>query len=153
MGFSPLGLIVSVAVLAPNLLLLRFPPRPGYPRVAVPWPLTWLERGGQALCLVVPAITAPGRVEWAWAVVASGCLAAYYALWTRYLVTGRSVAALYRGSWRLPVPMAVLPVLVFLAAAAWLSNPWIAVAALALAAGHIPASALIARGVASPAPV
>lgn len=153
MGFSPLGLIVGIAVLAPNLLLLRFPPRPALPRVAVPWPLTWLERAGQALCLVVPAITEAGRVEWAWAIVASGCLAAYYALWARYLVTGRSVAALYSGPWRLPVPMAILPVLVFLATAAWLSNPWIAAAALVLAAGHIPASALIARGVVSPTPV
>lgn len=41
--------------------------------------------------------------------------------------------------------MAILPVVVFLASAAWLSNPWIAAAAVILAVGHIPAALLIAR--------
>lgn len=41
-------------------------------------------------------------------------------------------------------PLGLL-VLVILATAAWLSNPWIAGAAVVLAAGHIPASVLIAR--------
>jgi hypothetical protein len=72
-------------------------------------------------------------------------LAGYDALWARYLVTGRAEATLYR-PWRaVPVPMAVLPVVVFLATAACLGNAWIAVAAAVLAAGHIPAAALIAR--------
>lgn len=35
----------------------------------------------------------------------------------------------------------------FLSAAAWLSSPWITVAAATLAVGHIPASAIIARTV------
>lgn len=41
--------------------------------------------------------------------------------------------------------MAILPVIVFLAAAALLNNLWVAVAALVLAAGHVPAAVLIAR--------
>jgi hypothetical protein len=40
--------------------------------------------------------------------------------------------------------MAVFPVLAFLAAAGWLDNPWLAGAAIILAAGHIPASLRIA---------
>ena len=65
-GFSPLGLAVSVAVFAPNLLLLVFSPREAQPIVRVPRPVSWLEREGLALCLVVPTITA---------------LTGYYKLW------------------------------------------------------------------------
>jgi len=144
-GFSPLGLVVSLAVLAPNLLLVAFPPRTAISRVRIPLLLTVLERGGQALCLVVPAITEPGETRWWWAVPVAAAVSTYYALWGRYLMTGRIASALYRPLWRVPVPMAILPVVAFAAAAAWLGNGWIALAALVLAAGHIPASVLIAR--------
>ena len=147
MGFSPLGLAVGLAVLAPNLLLMRFPPRVPIPTTPVPRALAWLERIGQAMCLVVPAITQPGPVVGWWALPVFGGLAGYYALWGRYLLTGRAGAALYRPSWVVPVPMALLPVEVFLSTAAWLSNPWIAVAAVVLACGHIPVSAIVARTV------
>jgi len=145
-GFSTLGLIVGLAVLAPNLLLVLFPPRTPPPTSHVPRPLGWIERAGQALCLVVPAITQPGVIAGWWAIPVLSGLAGYYALWARYLLSGRAGATLYRSWWVVPVPMAILPVAVFFSAAAWLSNPWIALAAAILAVGHIPASAIIARG-------
>lgn len=145
MGFSPLGLAVSIAVLAPNLLLLVFPPRTRPPATEVPWPLSWLERGGQALCVVVPAITATGQPVWPVAAVVAAAIVAYYALWARYLTLDRSWAALYRPALGVPVPMAILPVVAFAATAVWLNAPWVAVAAGILAAGHIPSSAIIAR--------
>lgn len=148
MGFSPLGLIVGVLVLAPNLLLLRFPPRPALPTVRVPWPLAWAERAGQALCLVVPAITEPGPIAWGWSALVAAALAAYLTLWGRYLATGRHPWALFGPVLRVPVPMAILPVVAFLATAAWLANPWIALAAVVLAVGHIPSSLLMAGAVA-----
>lgn len=145
MSFSLVGLIVGLSVLAPNLLLVWFRPRFPVPKASVPRLLGWIERAGQALCLVVPAITSAGeRVGW-WSVPMLASITGYYALWARYLLTGRDGATLYRPWWRVPVPMAILPVLVFCCAAAWLSNPWIAIAAVILAAGHVPASALIAR--------
>lgn len=145
MGFSALGLTVGLAVLAPNLLLLVFPPRTPLPAAQVPAPLAWIERTGQALCLVVPAATLPGELVGWWAVPTFAALAGYYALWARYLLTGRNGVALYLPWWAIPVPMALLPVMVFLCTSAWLSNPWIALAAAVLAVGHIPASAIIAR--------
>lgn len=138
-------MLVSLVVLAPNLLLLPFPPREGLPTVHVPAILTVLERAGQALCLVVPAITAPGPVVWGWSVVVTAAAAGYLGLWARYLATGRRVRALYSPVAGVPVPLAIAPVIVFLATAAWLSNPWVAAAAVILAAGHIPASLRIAR--------
>lgn len=145
MGFSPLGLLVGLAVLAPNLLLLGWPPRDGLPAAQVPRAVRWLERAGQVLCLAVCAFTEPGRIVGWWALPMLVALAGYYALWGRYLVTGRDGRTLYRSWWLVPVPMAVLPVVVFLTAAAWLGNPWIAASAVILAAGHLPASAIIAR--------
>lgn len=142
--FSPIGALVSLAVLAPNLLLIRFPPKPPLPKVPTPWLLVWLERAGQALCLVVPAITEPGWFAWPWAFPAIGCLAAYLGLWARYLVRGRQRSLLFHGPGRLVIPMAVLPVLAFACTAAWLGNPWIAASAAVLAAGHIPVSARLA---------
>lgn len=149
MGFSLLGLLVSIVVLAPNLLLLWVPPRGPNVVVRVPRLLEGSERAGQALCLVVPAITLPGAIVWGWALPVAVALAAYYALWGRYLVAGRAQVLLYASLWRVPVPMAVMPVLVFLGAAAWVSNPWIAVAAVVLAIGHIPVALLTRRAIRS----
>lgn len=150
MGFSPIDATVSLAVLLPSVLMLRWAPRGAAPPPA-PRPLIWVERAGQALCLTIPALTAPGRMTGWWAAPAVGGLVLYYALWARYLAGGRAVATLYRPLGGVPVPMAIVPVAVFLATAAWLGNPWIAVAAVALAAGHVPASLDTARAlVASP---
>ena len=132
-------------------------------------PLTVLERAGQAGCLVAPAMTGSsmvgsgGRVGWLVLVVVS--VAIYYGLWVRYFRRGRSFAALYAplrlrpgvGSgggvaWSVPVPMAVFPVLGFLAAAAWLGSWWAAAAALALAIGHIGSALRIARATIDVAP-
>ena len=150
-GWSPLGLVVSLAVLAPNLLLLAFPPRGQAPHPVIPTWLAWLERAGQALCVVVPAITAPGALHAPWptvgAVATAIAVAASWALSLRYLAAGRPWSALYRPAWRVPVPMAVAPVLAFLAASVWLGDGWIALSAVVLAAGHIPVAVLTARAV------
>ncbi|PVW06347.1 hypothetical protein DEA06_02105 [Microbacterium sp. Gd 4-13] len=148
MGFSPIGLLVAILVFAPSLLLLWLPPRDGLPSARLPVPLTVTERAGQALCLTVPAITEAGPPRWLWMVAVSAGLIAYYTLWARYLVQGRRSVALYGRVWKVPVPMAILPVVVFLATGAWLENPWISASALVLAAGHIPASLILARAVA-----
>lgn len=145
MGFSLLGLCVSLAVLAPNLLLIWAPPRDGLPSAPVPLFLTSLERAGQALCLVIPAVVAPAPLRGWWMLPLIAALAGYYLLWTRYLTHGRTAGLLFASVWRVPVPMAILPVIAFAAAAAGLGNPWLAAAAFILGVGHIPASIIRAR--------
>ncbi|MCT2225534.1 hypothetical protein [Microbacterium paraoxydans] len=145
MGFSLLGLAVSLAIFLPNLLLIPFPPRPKLESPAVPRVLLVLERAGQALCMTVPAITATGPIVWGWAVPVALAVLAYGALWIRYLRRGRSGSALFDTVLGIPVPMALAPVAAFLGTAAWLQNPWIALAAVVLAVGHIPTSLLAAR--------
>jgi len=144
-GFSLFGLITAIAVLAPNFLLLAFPPLSERMIPRTPALLIGVERAGQALCLVVPVITAAGTLSWWWLLAVAVAVTGYHLLWVRYLLRGRMMVDLYRPLWNVPVPMAVLPVLVFLFCAAWLNNPWVAGAAVVLAAGHIPSSLLIAR--------
>ncbi|NYD68809.1 hypothetical protein [Agromyces atrinae] len=148
MGFSVLGLVVSLAVILPNLLVLVFPPREGFPSTRIPPILSGVERAGQALCAVVPVITEPGAVHGWWAIPVLVGLVAYYLLWARYLISGRPVTALYGPFWGVPVPMAITPVIVFAATGLGLSNVWVVGSAVVLAAGHIPASLMIARSLA-----
>lgn len=145
-GFSIIGLAVSVAVLLPNLLLVVFPPRPSLPTLHVPAALRWAERAGQALCLTLPALTAPGAITPGWAAPTGAAVFGYWMLWMRYL-RRRSPASLFGDLRGVPVPMALLPVSAFLSCALLLGNPWIAAAAALLAIGHIPASMLRARSI------
>ncbi|RKS86277.1 hypothetical protein DEU37_2643 [Microbacterium sp. AG790] len=145
MGFSPHGLVLSIALFAPSLLLVRFPPHPAPTSVGVPRSLVALERVGQVLCVTVPVITVGGDVRWWWALPVSLLVVAYGALWIRFVAGGCRLDLLFGPVWGIPVPMAVLPVAAFLAGSAWLANPWMAVAAVVLAAGHLPSSLFTAR--------
>ncbi len=145
-GFSVAGLIVSLAILAPNLVLLGWPARDQ--PVGEPSPgmiLTVLERAGQACCLVLPALTggSPHLDLWLLAVVL--LIAAYYGLWVRFFLSGRQFDRLYAPLGPIPIPMALFPVLAFFAAAGWLNSWWLAAGALILAVGHIGTSWLTYR--------
>ncbi|MFT4281613.1 hypothetical protein [Microbacterium sp.] len=149
MEFSPYGLAFSLVLLAPSLLLVRWPPRRPIPRVRVAWPLATAERSGQALTLALPpfsAVTAPlAPAQAVLGIVTGVLLLGYGSLWVRYLVRGREPELLY-GRWGgVPVPLAVLPVLAVAACAGWSGSPWILAAAAILAAGHVPISLRIAR--------
>lgn len=61
----------------------------------MPLLLEWIERAGQALCLVVPAIASPGLIVGWWSVPTLAVLVGYYALGVHYLLTGRDGATLY----------------------------------------------------------
>lgn len=143
MTFSIAGAVVSLIVLLPNLLLVVFPPRDRVPTRDAALLATILERAGQAGCLVLPFLVGgPGGWSW-WLLPLGVAIWAYLALWGRYLADRRT-ASLYRplgrGSLRLPIPMAVFPVLAFLSAAGWLGSVFVGAAALVLAAGHLPNS-------------
>jgi hypothetical protein len=67
----------------------------------------------------------------------AACLAVYYAGWVRYLLLGRGEALFYRPLLGIPLPMAVMPVVYFLAAALLLGSAWLLLAACILGGGHI----------------
>ncbi|WP_100344662.1 hypothetical protein [Compostimonas suwonensis] len=144
MEFSVAGLLVSLAILAPNLLLLAWPPRDQpKPVPSTGFALSAAERAGQAGCLVAPALTGgPPHLD-GWLLLLVVFVGAYWALWLRYLLTGRRFARLYEPLGPIPVPMAVFPVLAFAATAGWLGTWWLAAATVVLAVGHLPTAWII----------
>lgn len=141
MTFSVPGAALSLAILAPSLLLLIWPPRHPSPPPSRQKGhgvlFTGLERAGQALCLVLPAITATASDRDGWFFTTAAALGVYYLLWLRYFFSGREFSALYRPIGTIPVPMAVFPVLAFAAGAGWLTSWPLACGAAILAIGHI----------------
>ncbi len=140
-----LGFLIPLAVLLPNLLYVFFPPRNVPTSASEPASrndkvMQALERLGQVACFVLPvfyAIPAPDGVGVAMLVLMGGALLLYYAGWARYLLRGRDVRTLYSPMLGMPLPMAVTPVIYFLAAAALLYSWLLMLGALILATGHL----------------
>lgn len=148
MGFSLPGLLIALAILAPSFLLFPFPPTGApdpAPRTSVIAGV--LERVGQVGCLVLAVIVSPRPGHPIWLVVLLALLSFYYVLWGRYLAGGRRFGLLYEPLGPIPVPLALAPVLAFLAASFWLHNWFLTAAAIVLGVGHITVSAQIARAV------
>jgi len=147
-GFSWIGLVFSLADGDPSLLLVLFPPRdpPSSALAPVPRSLTVLERIGQASCLVIPPLSTSlqRRID-LWLVLAAACYCIYLGLWGRYVLRGRRRVMLLRSWARIPIPLAVFPVLTFAFAAVWARSPWLAGATVILAAGHLPATWITAK--------
>lgn len=140
MGFSLTGFIFAIAIFAPNLLMIVFPP------LNVPAELknagiafTVLERIGQISCLVLLAICKrnfDNRSFDIWFILSGICIVAYYGLWIRYVVAGRDFALLFK-FYAVPILMAVIPILAFAFIAIWGKSLWLGSATAIFAVGHI----------------
>ena len=140
----PLGGLVTLAVLLPNLLMILRPPvgepaAPDEPPSRREVALGLLERIGQAGSFIIP-FAYPLEVRGATGYFAFGgmivALAVYYACWARFLMHGRLFVLLFAPFGGLPLPMALAPVAYFLAAAVLLASVPLGVAATALGVGH-----------------
>lgn len=144
MNSFPLGGIITLLVLLPNLLFVFFPPKGALPaeendtRLKI---FIVFERIGQATCFILPffyRIRLEGTEQWAALALMGGFLLVYYWGWGRYLARGRDAAWLFRPLAGIPLPMAVMPVLYFFTAGFLLGSPWLILASGVLAAGHVP---------------
>lgn len=142
MHLYPASLLITAAVLLPNLLFLVFPPlnvsKCG--KSADSLLFTIVERVGQVGSFFLPLffpLSFSGRlVTIAWTVMGLA-LAFYYAGWLRFFLRGRDYALLFRPMLGIPVPMAVSPILYFLLSSVVLGSVYQAVAAAVLGIGHI----------------
>ena len=133
MRLYPESLLITAAVLLPNLLFLVRPPLNvgAYGKPVDSVPFTILERVGQVSSFLATA---------AW--IAMGLtLAFYFAGWLRFFWRGRDYALLFKPMLGIPVPMAVSPVLYFLLSSVVLGSIYQAIAAAVLGIGHITISA------------
>jgi len=99
----PLGGIITIVVLLPNLLAVFFPPttkladepQPNDTRLQI---LTVIERIGQVGCWVIPffyQLTLASVIDAVSLAIMIGALALYYTGWIRYLVLGCAEELLY----------------------------------------------------------
>ncbi len=140
----PLGGLISLVVLLPNLLVLTLRPEATPPRLARRDGrmkiMEVAERAGQAGSFLIPFFYPLPRLREA-SVDALGvmvlALVFYYIGWARYALKGHRFILLFAPLFGVPLPMAISPVVYFAAAAIFL-NAWpLAVAAVLLAAGHL----------------
>lgn len=140
----PLGGLITIAILLPNLLYLFMQP------TAVPPPLDRnnllskimerIERIGQFGSFLIPFFyqLPPLRNASVDALlVMAFALMFYYSGWLRYALKGHRFALLFAPFLGVPLPMAVSPVVYFAAAAVLLHSWPLAFAVLLLAAGHL----------------
>jgi hypothetical protein len=151
----PFGGIIALAVLVPNILTVFFPPTIRLANVSQPKDkrlqiMTVVERIGQVGSFVIPffyRLSLAGPKDAAALAVMIGALILYYAGWVRFIIQGRAEALFYRSLLGIPLPMAVMPVIYFLAAAVLLDSVWLLLAAIALGAGHLTISWLHSRSI------
>ena len=142
MRFYPASLLITAAVLLPNLIYLALPALNAtkYGKSADSLALTIVERAGQVSCFILPLffpLSFTGSLVIAVWMVMGVVLGFYYAGWIRFFVQGRDYLLLYRPMIGLPVPMAISPVIYFLFASVVLGSVYQAIGAAVLGVGHI----------------
>jgi hypothetical protein len=145
MGKMLMGWLIPLLMLLPNALMVRFPPtdRSENASGVNRW-LEALERLGQAGVFVIPCfyrIRIQDAIASVSLVMMALALTGYYICWLRYIQRGRRYALLFAPIWGIPLPMAVMPVIYFGAAAAVIRSWPLAATTLVFAIGHLAASA------------
>ena len=140
----PLGGIITLAVLLPNLLMFILPPvgippkpekKDGLMKI-----MEVIERIGQASSFVIPffyPLPALREASVDALVVMALALLFYYVCWARYALKGHRFVLLYAPLFGVPLPMAVSPVVYFAAAAIFLRSLPLAIAVGLLTTGHL----------------
>lgn len=140
----PLGGLISLAALLPNILYLALPPREVPSEPAQPDSryrlMLLLKQIGQAGVFVIPFFyNLPQLRETSVdaLVVMALALGFYYSAWARYASKGHRYVLLHAPFLGVPMPMAVALVVYFAATAVFLSSWPLAAAALIFAVGRL----------------
>jgi hypothetical protein len=140
----PLGGIITLVVLLPNLLMLFLPPVGNPPRPEKKDRLLkimeGIERAGQAGSFIIPffyRLPALREASVDALVVMALAMVIYYVAWARYALKGHRFVLLYAPFFGVPLPMAISPVVYFAAAAIFLGSMPLVIAAGLLATGHL----------------
>jgi hypothetical protein len=140
MGFSINGLLISLILLAPNLLFVMYPPLKSQPiQTKTNFLFTILEKVGQVGCFCLPVFSSQNfdsREIDSWFILMTICIVIYYMLWIRYFKHNRDIIYLYLPLGKIPIPMAIFPVLAFVFAAIWGKSVLLGIASILLAIGH-----------------
>ena len=139
------GWLVPIPIALPNLAWVLFPARsapapsvpesPAFPRV-----LVVIEALGRVAVFVIPFflhVFVRGALEALVLVVAAVALIVYWLGWLRYFTRGRLPSLLLAPLGGLPVPLAVAPVVYFLAFSLLARSPLFAAVSAAFGLAHV----------------
>ena len=139
------GILIVAAILVPNLLWMAFPPisvpiHDEQPKSQVKQIMTGFENLGRIGCFILPLFFEPainGVFEVAALMTMIISLVIYYIGWIRYFVRGREYELLFQSLWKLPLPLAIAPIIYFFGAVVILHSLALLVAVILLAIGHL----------------
>ena len=151
----PLGGIIAIAIILPNLLVVFYPPNVTLANVSVrvdglSQVMNIFERVGQIGSFTIPffyQLKCSTNLETTMLIIMSGALVLYYAGWTQYLVKGRNEVLFYKSMLGIPLPMAIMPVVYFISASVLLRSGWLLISAILLGTGHITISWQYSRSI------
>lgn len=140
----PNGWLITIAALAPNLLWMVIPP-PHMPPAEKDRDrfttemglLEWIGRIGVFVIPLFYSIKISSPLEQVAAFVLLGSLALYYIGWARYFINGRDYRFLYEDLLKIPLPLALCPVVYFTAASIVLHSVILAIAVFIFGVTHI----------------
>lgn len=140
-GFSYVGLIFLVMLMAPNLLWTKNKPQ-GYSAENENRVLLGLERLGEALtvccALIFSDFNFHGWSGWCWWLIGAIVLMLMYEIWwLRYFRSEKTMADFYSGFLGVPVAGATLPVVAFFLLGIYGRVIWMLISAVILGIGHI----------------
>lgn len=142
-GFSYMGLIFLVMLMAPNLMWTKNKPQ-NYDKYVTNENkfLLFLERAGEAtvscLALIFSDFNLQGFTVWEiWLLAACILMVLYEIFWIRYFRSEKTMQDFYSSLLGVPVAGATLPVLAFLLLGIYGRNPFLVLAVIILGIGHI----------------
>ncbi len=137
------NLLIPFLVLLPNVVYIWLKPRDRAQAIQVNVVFNIFEKIGQAGLVILPLFF-PVHINLVLVIPATVALIAYYLVWLRYF-RKRTLEALYGPVYRIPTPLALLPVIFFFFVALLFNETLIYVAWLVFAVGHIGVSARYAE--------
>jgi len=141
LGFSYIGLIFLLMLFIPNIIWSRYQPV-GYDSGIENKILLVLERIGQissaAIILIFNDFNINSFSIWtSWLILSFLLMILYEIAWFRYFKSERKLENFYGDLFKIPLPLATLPVAAFLLMGIYGNVIWLVLSSIVLGIGHI----------------
>lgn len=141
MGFSWVGLVIAIILILPSIIFFTyFPPTDAIEIIETKKVYTIFERVGQigsfmSLVISKDYLLLSNRNIWFYFMLIG--IIIYWILWIRYVIKGRETKYTLIPFLGIPIPLAVIPVCIFIFAALWGNCIWLGVFGIIFAIGHL----------------
>lgn len=141
LGFSYIGLIYLLMLFIPNIIWSKNQPI-NYDTIEENKILLLFERVGQACCTFSVLIFSDFNITsfsiWTlWLIISFLLMILYEICWIRYFINECTEYNFYRSFYRIPIPLASLPVIAFLLLGIYGKVIWLIASTIILGIGHL----------------